>query len=95
MPTTEILASGTSVGNSTTVTVTAVAPVTVGLIGSGGVIPYIETPLLVQIQLPDTSWQVTGIELSDRRTFVLLNAPGVYRVRRLPLSQSVGVFSAT
>ncbi|MES2533339.1 MAG: hypothetical protein V4636_20010 [Pseudomonadota bacterium] len=97
---TQILAAGTTADNSTSVTVVAGAPVTVGLFASApGVdseaIPYCKPSLRVQIENPDESFTDTGVELDSSNQSALLIAPGVYRVARsADTSASVGVFSS-
>lgn len=91
---TSILAAGTTAANSTSVTVTAGAPVTVGLFSAGAAsIPYCEPSLRVQIENPDASFTDTGVELDNLNQSALLIAPGVYRIARsADTSASVGVF---
>lgn len=89
---TQILAAGTTAANSSTVTVAAGTPVTVGLFVTGTtVIPAISA-LRVQIENPDLSFTDTGVVLDNTATTALLIAPGNYRVvRDLNPGASVGV----
>lgn len=97
----EILASGSSTGNSSTVTVTAAAPVTVSLKHASGAVPEFGPaagtnpaygPIFVQSQDDAGAWNFTGEVLTARNPTLLLNRPGVYRIRRLSLDTSIGVF---
>ena len=97
----EILASGAGTANSTTVTVTAAAPVTVSLKHSSGNIPEFGFlpgvsagfgPVFVQSQDDGGGWNGTGEVLNANTPVLLLNRPGVYRIRRLALDTDIGVF---
>lgn len=97
----EILASGATTANSTTVTVTAAAPVTVSLKHSSGSIPVFGFlsgvnagfgPIIVQSQDDGGTWNFTGEVLDASTPVLLLNRPGVYRIRRLALDTNIGVF---
>lgn len=89
---TQILAAGTTAANSTSVTVAAGTPVTVGLFFTGSAtIPYIDPPLRVQIENPDLSFTDTGVVLDNTATTALLIAPGVYRVARDIIGSAIGV----
>jgi hypothetical protein len=99
----EILAAGTGVATSTAVTVTAAAPVTVGLKYAGGVIPNFTAvvtanglpPIFIQSQDDAGTWNMTGEALTAEQPYLLLNRPGVYRVRRLQIDgapSGIGVF---
>lgn len=97
----EILATGAGTANSTTVTVTAAAPVTVSLKHSSGSIPVFGFlpgvsagfgPIFVQSQDDAGVWQLTGEVLNASAPVLLLNRPGVYRIRRLALDTDIGVF---
>ena len=99
----EILAAGTGIANSTTVTVTAAAPVTIGLKYDGGIIPAFYPAsttqglpaIFIQSQDDGLAWNVTGEALTPQQPYLLLNRPGVYRVRRLPIDgapSGIGVF---
>lgn len=92
---TQILAAGGAAGTSTPVTVVAGTPVTVGLFVSGSpIIPSFDPPMKVQIQNPDASYTDTGVALDQSATTALLIAPGVYRVARGDIGESVGVHSS-
>lgn len=100
----EILAAGNGVANSTSVTVTAAAPVTIGLKSVAGIIPNFYPAAATQglpsisIQSQDDTgvWIFTGEALTSQQPYMLLNRPGVYRVRRLPIdgagASGIGVF---
>lgn len=98
----EILAAGTGAANSTTVTVTAAAPVTVSLKFSGGAVPVFETSgggsvppgIFVQSQDDAGAWNVTGESLTAQQPQLVLNRPGVYRLRRLSITSghAIGAF---
>lgn len=91
---TSILAIGTTAATSSSVTVAVGAPVTVGLfVTGGGTIPYIEDPVLCDIEDPGATFTQTSIILDSRDPVVLLIAPGVYRFRRPVITGgSVGIF---
>ena len=91
---TSILAVGTAAATSSSVTVAVGAPVTVGLfVTGGGTIPYIEDPVLCDIEDPNLAFTQTSIILDSRDPVALLIAPGVYRFRRpVTGNVSVGVF---
>lgn len=102
----EILATGTTTANSTTVTVGStapIAPVTITLKSPTGQIPYFVPAsgtsglpaIFVQTQDDSGAWQVTGEELTPQKPYILLKRPGVYRIRRLPIDgapSGIGVF---
>ena len=97
----EIMATGASTANSVTVTVTAAAPVTVSLKHSSGSIPVFGFlpgvtagfgPIIVQSQDDGGTWNFTGEVLNANTPVLLLNRPGVYRIRRLALDTAIGVF---
>ena len=96
----ELLAPGTTNGNSTTVTVTAAAPVTVGLFAAGGgqtIIPAFTGSMHVQMQDSSGGWVFVD-QLFANKPYMRLDAPGIYRVQRLgpgpgiAFSESLGVF---
>lgn len=93
----EILAAGTNAANSASVTVTAAAPVTVSLKGTSGV-PVFTSPqstvpaIFIQSQDDTGAWVATGEQLSAQTPCLLLNRPGIYRVRRVAIDQPIGVF---
>ena len=91
---TSILAVGATAATSTSVTVTVGAPVAVGLfVTGGGTIPYIEDPVLCDIEDPNLAFTQTSVILDSRDPVVLLIAPGVYRFRRPVITGgSVGIF---
>lgn len=96
---TSILAIGNTAATSSTVTVAAGAPVTIGLFtASSGPIPYLPSPILCDIADPSVNWAQTGVILDSLNTTVLLIAPGDYRFRRpnysaaTPPGASVGIF---
>ena len=92
---TQILAAGGAAANSSTVTVVAGTPVTIGLFVSGSpIIPAFDPPMKVQIENPDESYTDTGVVLDQSSTAALLIAPGVYRVARGDIGESVGVHSS-
>lgn len=97
----EILASGSGSANSATVTVTAAAPVTVSLKHASGFVPVFgypdgvtapQPPIFVQSQDDGGAWNFTGEVLDATKPTLLLNRPGVYRVRRLLIDNTIGVF---
>jgi len=90
---TSILAVGTTEAVSSTFTVVAGTPVTIGLfITGGGVIPS-SVSAEVEIEDPGATFSRTGVELSERSPSALIVAPGLYRVRRYATSGvSVGIF---
>lgn len=91
---TSILTIAATAGTSSTFTVTAGTPVTVGLfIAGGGLIPYVTPPLRIEIEDPNLNFTDTGFTLDSTKPVDLLIAPGVYRIRREVLSGGgVGVF---
>lgn len=93
---TSILAVGTTPATSTSVTVAVGTPVTVGLyVTGGGTIPYIDDPVLCDIQDPNLAFTQTSVILDSSNPVALLSDPGVYRFRRPATgSASIGIFSS-
>lgn len=91
---TSILAVGTTPATSTSVTVVAGSPVTVGLfVTGGGTVPYLDSPVLCDIEDPNTTFVQAPLILDSLNPVALLIAPGIYRFRRpLMVGASVGVF---
>lgn len=91
---TSILAVGTTAATSTSVTVVAGSPVTVGLfVAGGGIIPYFDPPIVCDIEDPNTAFSQTQVILDSTVPTALLIAPGIYRFRRPVISgASVGIF---
>lgn len=94
-----VLAPATTAGQSTTVVVsTASGPKTLSLFtAAGGNIPA-DINIPVERLNSSGTWSPTGIMLSgqsgpdlQRRTSLLLNAPGSYRANRPVVSVAVGV----
>ncbi len=94
----ELLAAGTGQATSGTITVTAAAPVTVFLSHANTDIPYftvidgLPTAPPVQIQMQEATLGWTIIDgMDSARRIVLLDKPGVYRIRRMTITESIGV----
>jgi hypothetical protein len=92
MPT-QILAPATSAGNSTDVTVTAAAPVTVGLYTAAGGSVSGEITAPITRKNPSGTYAPIGESLSGARPNLTITGPGVYRVEKPATSIAVGVQS--
>jgi len=91
MAQTTILAAGSTAATSSDVTVAAGASVSVGLFSAAGIPKDIELP--IYMDTPSLDAQV-GV-LTAKTPAIVLSGPGVFRVRREALanSVSVGVFA--
>jgi hypothetical protein len=85
----EILASGITAANSSTVTLAAGASATLHMRvdADGGAAAYLA---YVQKQASDSSWYTIG-ELTHKQPCMVLSAVGSFRVRRVSADVAVGV----
>jgi hypothetical protein len=87
--TTNIIPVGTSEINSADLVVTAAAPLTVLLAG------HTDATCTAQVQIKDSTLAYTTIAtLSGSNKYMLLSAPGTYRVKRPLCAKAFGVDQA-
>ncbi len=80
------IAAGTTAANSADLTVTAAAPITVGLFATSNAPLPLYPCVVIYRKDPNGNYRDTGIALSRGNPDVLLNSPGIYRAARLDIS---------